>query len=94
MQDSNSAFVFIPSVCQRKVTSSLLLKMATCAPRLSLYVLGTVVMIGLVARCDLFQSHFGAYLPGDIVLGILQSVHSKVKDLQYRVRPEMYTCTE
>lgn len=51
-------------------------------------------MVGLVARCDLNRSHFGAYLHGDIVFGILASVHSNIKDLQDRTCPEMYTCKD
>lgn len=68
--------------------------MAMWGPHLCLYVLGITVMVGLVARCNLMYSQFGAYLPGDIVLGILQSVHSQVKDLEDRICPEMYTCTQ
>ncbi|KAF7690288.1 hypothetical protein HF521_012092 [Silurus meridionalis] len=68
--------------------------MATCSPHLYLYVLGLPVMIGLMAHCDLMQSHFGAYLQGDIVIGILESVHSNVKALENRTSPEMYTCND
>ncbi|KAF4082422.1 hypothetical protein AMELA_G00151590 [Ameiurus melas] len=68
--------------------------MTTSVPHLCLYVLGVTVMVGLVARCDFNRSHFGAYLHGDIVLGILSSVHSNIKDLQDRTCPEMYTCED
>lgn len=74
--------------------SSRLHNMTTFVPRLCLYVLGLTVMLGLVARCDVNRSHFGAYLHGDIVFGILASVHSNIKDLQDRTCPEMYTCKE
>ncbi|MCI4389495.1 hypothetical protein PGIGA_G00098690, partial [Pangasianodon gigas] len=79
---------------RQKVCFSLLHNMTTCVPRLCLYVLGVTVMLGLVVRCDFNQSHFGAYLHGDIVIGILASIHSKVKDLHDRICPEMYTCTD
>ncbi|XP_034169726.2 G-protein coupled receptor family C group 6 member A-like [Pangasianodon hypophthalmus] len=68
--------------------------MTTCVPLLCLYVLGVTMMLGLVAHCDFNQSHFGAYLHGDIVIGILESIHSNIKDLQDRICPEMYTCTD
>ncbi|KAL6486744.1 hypothetical protein MHYP_G00061360 [Metynnis hypsauchen] len=51
-------------------------------------------MLGLGVRCDDTASLSGAYAPGDIIIGILGSVHSKVKDLQDRVRPDKYTCTD
>ncbi|XP_058234683.1 G-protein coupled receptor family C group 6 member A-like [Hemibagrus wyckioides] len=67
--------------------------MAPSVSHLCLYVLG-VVMVGSVARCDFIESHFGAYMPGDIVLGIVGSVHSKVQDLKNRTSPGLYTCTD
>ncbi|XP_037394021.1 G-protein coupled receptor family C group 6 member A-like [Pygocentrus nattereri] len=51
-------------------------------------------MSGLGVRCDDTASLSGAYAPGDIIIGILGSVHSKVKDLQDRVRPDKYTCID
>ncbi|TSK58011.1 G-protein coupled receptor family C group 6 member A [Bagarius yarrelli] len=53
-----------------------------------------LLMLGSVAHCDFIKSHFGAYLPGDIVLGIVGSVHSKVQDLESRISPGWYTCTD
>lgn len=75
------------------VTFSVLHNMAPCV-HLCLYVLGITVMVGLVAHCDFIQSDFGAYLHGDIVIGVLGSIHSNVKDLQDRIRPEKYRCKE
>ncbi|KAI4888696.1 hypothetical protein NFI96_003872 [Prochilodus magdalenae] len=51
-------------------------------------------MFGWGVRCDYTEQQCGAYAPGDIVLGILGSVHSKVKDLEARIRPDEYTCTD
>ncbi|KAL7871369.1 hypothetical protein SRHO_G00063520 [Serrasalmus rhombeus] len=51
-------------------------------------------MSGLGVRSDDTASLSGAYAPGDIIIGILGSVHSKVKDLQDRVRPDKYTCID
>ncbi|XP_036418152.1 G-protein coupled receptor family C group 6 member A-like [Colossoma macropomum] len=58
--------------------------------------LGLMVMLGLwgCINCDIKPSPIGAYAHGDIVIGILGSVHSKVNDLQGRIRPEMFTCTD
>ncbi|XP_072532516.1 G-protein coupled receptor family C group 6 member A-like [Salminus brasiliensis] len=56
------------------------------------YVLGLFVMLELWGNVT--QSPIGAYAPGDIVIGILGSVHSKVEDLKGRIRPEMFTCTD
>ncbi|KAK2864098.1 hypothetical protein Q7C36_003252 [Tachysurus vachellii] len=67
--------------------------MAPSVSHLYLYVLG-IVMLGSVVRCDFIESHFGAYMPGDIVLGIVESVHSKVQDLENRTSPGLYTCTD
>ncbi|KAK3542250.1 hypothetical protein QTP86_021465 [Hemibagrus guttatus] len=67
--------------------------MAASVSHLCLYVLG-VVMVGSVARCDFIESHFGAYMPGDIVIGIVGSVHSKVQNLENRTSPGLYTCTD
>ncbi|XP_036418025.1 G-protein coupled receptor family C group 6 member A-like, partial [Colossoma macropomum] len=51
-------------------------------------------MWGLGVCSDDTESICGAYAPGDIMLGILASVHSKVKDLPARIRPDKYTCTD
>ncbi|KAL7871373.1 hypothetical protein SRHO_G00063560 [Serrasalmus rhombeus] len=51
-------------------------------------------MLGLGAQCDHTEPPCGAYTPGDIILGILASVHSKVKDLPARIRPDQYTCID
>ncbi|XP_062857624.1 G-protein coupled receptor family C group 6 member A-like [Trichomycterus rosablanca] len=58
------------------------------------FVLGVLVTLGSEGRCDFTQSHCGAYSPGDVVIGIVGSINSKVKDLQNRTRPEEYTCTD
>ncbi|XP_036418143.1 G-protein coupled receptor family C group 6 member A-like [Colossoma macropomum] len=68
--------------------------MASCVSSLCFCALWVAVMLGLGVHCDDTESLPGAYAPGDIVLGILASVHSKVKDLQDRVRPDKYTCTD
>ncbi|XP_017539834.2 G-protein coupled receptor family C group 6 member A-like [Pygocentrus nattereri] len=52
------------------------------------------MMLGLGAQCDHTEPPCGAYTPGDIILGILASVHSKVKDLPARIRPDQYTCID
>ncbi|XP_072532646.1 G-protein coupled receptor family C group 6 member A-like [Salminus brasiliensis] len=57
-------------------------------------VLGITLIPGLWVRCDDSESLCGAYAPGDIMIGILGSVHSKVKDLQERILPDEYTCTD
>ncbi|XP_036418151.1 G-protein coupled receptor family C group 6 member A-like [Colossoma macropomum] len=51
-------------------------------------------MLGLRVRCDDTASLCGAYAHGDIILGILGSVHSTVNDLETRIRPDKYTCTD
>ncbi|KAL7888614.1 hypothetical protein AOLI_G00035880 [Acnodon oligacanthus] len=68
--------------------------MASCIFSLCFCVMWVAVMLGLGVCCDDTASLSGAYAPGDIIIGILGSVHSKVKDLQDRVRPDKYTCTD
>uniref|UniRef100_A0A3B4C459 Olfactory receptor C family, b1 n=1 Tax=Pygocentrus nattereri TaxID=42514 RepID=A0A3B4C459_PYGNA len=68
--------------------------MASCVSSLCFCALWVAVMSGLGVRCDDTASLSGAYAPGDIIIGILGSVHSKVKDLQDRVRPDKYTCID
>ncbi|KAB5540138.1 hypothetical protein PHYPO_G00097870 [Pangasianodon hypophthalmus] len=41
-----------------------------------LYMLGVTLISGRLVLCDVTPSLFEAYLPGDIVLGILSSIHS------------------
>uniref|UniRef100_A0A3B4C6S1 G-protein coupled receptor family C group 6 member A n=1 Tax=Pygocentrus nattereri TaxID=42514 RepID=A0A3B4C6S1_PYGNA len=62
--------------------------MASCVSSLCFCALWVAVMSGLGVRCDDTASLSGAYAPGDIIIGILGSVHSKVKDLQDRVLRE------
>uniref|UniRef100_A0AAR2LGR2 G-protein coupled receptor family C group 6 member A n=1 Tax=Pygocentrus nattereri TaxID=42514 RepID=A0AAR2LGR2_PYGNA len=71
--------------------------MASCVSSLCFCALWVAVMSGLGVRCDDTASLSGAYAPGDIIIGILGSVHSKVKDLQDRVLREfavIYTIEE
>ncbi|XP_036418141.1 G-protein coupled receptor family C group 6 member A-like [Colossoma macropomum] len=68
--------------------------MASCLSSLCFCGLWVAVMLGLGVCSDDTESLSGAYAPGDIIIGILGSVHSKVKDLQDRVRPDKYTCTD
>ncbi|XP_072532711.1 G-protein coupled receptor family C group 6 member A-like [Salminus brasiliensis] len=55
-------------------------------------VLGVVVMLGLWVHCSVTESMCGAHAPGDIVIGILSSVHFNIKDVQPWILPEMSTC--
>ncbi|KAL7888612.1 hypothetical protein AOLI_G00035860 [Acnodon oligacanthus] len=68
--------------------------MASCVSALCFCAFWVAVMLGLGVHCDDTDSLCGAYAPGDIVLGVLASVHTKVKDLQDRVRPDKYICTD
>ncbi|XP_072532700.1 G-protein coupled receptor family C group 6 member A-like [Salminus brasiliensis] len=60
---------------------------------LCLRALGMAVMLELWVRCN-DTGLCKVYAPGDILIGIVSSVHSKVKDLQTRIRPAPYTCTD
>ncbi|XP_037394099.1 G-protein coupled receptor family C group 6 member A-like isoform X2 [Pygocentrus nattereri] len=59
----------------------------------SLFVLGVAVMLALQFHRSVTESICGAYAPGDIVIGILSSVHSNIKDLQPWILPDTSACT-
>ncbi|XP_036418142.1 G-protein coupled receptor family C group 6 member A-like [Colossoma macropomum] len=57
-----------------------------------LFVLGVAVMLGLQFQFSVTESMYGAYAPGDIVIGILSSVHTDIKDLQPWILPDTSVC--
>ncbi|XP_029937826.1 G-protein coupled receptor family C group 6 member A-like [Myripristis murdjan] len=48
----------------------------------------------LVSCCDYTESTCGARRPGDIMIGVLSSCHTKVDALHERIQPEKFNCTE
>uniref|UniRef100_A0A8B9LLC4 Olfactory receptor C family, b1 n=1 Tax=Astyanax mexicanus TaxID=7994 RepID=A0A8B9LLC4_ASTMX len=68
--------------------------MAFSVSALCLRALKIYLIVGFFGRCDDSEVLCGAYSPGDIIIGILGSVHSKVKDLQERIDPDKYTCID
>uniref|UniRef100_A0A3B1IVL1 Olfactory receptor C family, b1 n=1 Tax=Astyanax mexicanus TaxID=7994 RepID=A0A3B1IVL1_ASTMX len=59
--------------------------MAFSVSALCLRALRISLILGLLVHSDDAKSLCGAFSPGDIIIGILGSVHSKVKDLQTRI---------
>ncbi|XP_036418145.1 G-protein coupled receptor family C group 6 member A-like [Colossoma macropomum] len=57
-----------------------------------LFVLGVAVMLGLHFHHSVTESICGAYAPGDIIIGILSSVHHDIKDLQPWILPDTSAC--
>ncbi|XP_056337340.1 G-protein coupled receptor family C group 6 member A [Danio aesculapii] len=45
-------------------------------------------------RCDPVDSMCGAYLNGDVNIAILSSIHSKVRNLHQRTRPQPFICSD
>ncbi|KAI4888700.1 hypothetical protein NFI96_020694 [Prochilodus magdalenae] len=72
--------------------SSLRQSLLTMRPQWCLYVLGVAVMLGLQLHCSVTASICGAYAPGDIIIGILSSVHYEIKDLQPWILPDTSAC--
>ncbi|KAL6486739.1 hypothetical protein MHYP_G00061310 [Metynnis hypsauchen] len=81
-------------VVLQQVTLKRIHGMAFSVSRLCFCVIWVAVMLGVGVHCDDTDSLLGAYAPGDIIIGILGSVHSTVKDLQTRISPDKYTCTD
>lgn len=52
-----------------------------------------VAVLVHVAQTDHKSSQCKAYAEGDVIIGILSSVHSHVDNLQDRVRPEEFNCS-
>ncbi|KAI5090907.1 G-protein coupled receptor family C group 6 member A-like precursor [Silurus meridionalis] len=51
--------------------------------------LGVILISGPLVFCDVSSSLWGAYLPGDIVIGILSSVHSNFTQFNASNRPHI-----
>lgn len=64
--------------CQSLLSFFVFFCICTMGSYFCLYLLGVPLISGNFGLCDIMPSLFGAYLPGDVVLGILSSVHSKV----------------
>ena len=47
-----------------------------------------------VSQTNVKISPRNAFMDGDVIIGILSSVHSTVDNLQGRVRPEEFTCSK
>ncbi|KAL7871379.1 hypothetical protein SRHO_G00063620 [Serrasalmus rhombeus] len=57
-----------------------------------LLVLEVAVMLGSQLHGSGTESIYGAYAPGDIIIGILSSVHTDIKDLQPWILPDTSAC--
>ncbi|KAG9283168.1 G-protein coupled receptor family C group 6 member A-like [Astyanax mexicanus] len=57
-----------------------------------IYVLGVAVILGMLGPSSGTESLCAAYAPGDIIIGILSSVHANIKDLQPWILPDLSVC--
>ncbi|XP_010864489.3 G-protein coupled receptor family C group 6 member A isoform X1 [Esox lucius] len=58
------------------------------------HVLGVFVLLGLGKCCDYSKSICGAMAPGDILIGVLQSCHSRVETFPETINPQRFNCTD
>ncbi|KAJ8340996.1 hypothetical protein SKAU_G00332870 [Synaphobranchus kaupii] len=63
-------------------------------PQVHQYALGMCLLFCLANCCDDSASICGAQSPGDILIGVLNSCHSKVDPLHERMKPEGFNCTD
>ncbi|CAL8285741.1 unnamed protein product [Lota lota] len=61
--------------------------------QVNLFTLIWTLLAGHVSCCDYFESMCGARGPGDIIIGVLNACHSKVQNLEGRIKPERFNCT-
>ncbi|TRY86618.1 hypothetical protein DNTS_018593 [Danionella cerebrum] len=77
---------------------NLLLFASAMRPTLFLWVMMMMMLLLLSmcfwVRCEDTDPVFGAYLKGDVEIAILTSIHSTVSNLDKRMRPEPFICSD
>ena len=74
-------FLFVPHCESITLNCTMLLQV-------NLLALIWALLAGHVSCCDC-----GARAPGDIIIGVINAVHSKVQNLEGRIQAERFNCT-